>query len=698
MRCTAIVMNNTPSLDPRQIGALVGLINQERLGEAERAARTLLAIHPNAGMLWKVLGVALMRQGKDALQALVRTTELLPLDGEAHGNLGAALHDQGRFTESLTSLRRALELEPHNVEALVDAADAMRALGRSLEAVSLYRRALELDPKLTEARNNLGNALVQLRQYDDAANWYRLALEIKPQDAEIHCNLANVQRLQGRLEEAIESSRRAIALDPRLAIGHHHLGLALAAQGQREGAVASYRQALMLNPSCVEALNSLGDVLFEMRRLGEAAANYCQVLALAPRHAPAHLSLGIVLRAQRRHTDAEASCRAALAIEPNFTEALSFLGELKADRGQFAEAEELFRRAIEVDPDFSFGYASIATHRKMTAEDTEWLAGARALLAKQLPLGHEVSLHYALGKYFDDVGRYDEAFGHYRQANELTKRVGSSYDGARLTQRVDAIIANLDAAFLKRCGAVGSATEVPVFIIGMPRSGTSLTEQILASHPDVFGAGEVTFWDAAFLAYQNAGLAGDAAHSPARANLISSMAGDYLERLTTASGMALRVVDKMPANFLYAGLIHAAFPRARIIHMKRHPIDTCLSIYFQNFFNMDPYANDLDNLGHYYREYVRITDHWRAVLPATALLEVSYEALIEDQEGCTRRMLDFVGLPWDPKCLDFHQTDRVVITASKWQVRQKIHAASAGRWHHYEKHVEPLRRLLNLPA
>jgi tetratricopeptide (TPR) repeat protein len=292
----------------------------------------------------------------------------------------------------------------------------------------------------------------------------------------------------------------------------------------------------------------------------------------------------------------------------------------------------------------------------MTAEDTEWLAGARALLAKQLPLGHEVSLHYALGKYFDDVGRYDEAFGHYRQANELTKRVGSSYDGARLTQRVDAIIANLDAAFLKRCGAVGSATEVPVFIIGMPRSGTSLTEQILASHPDVFGAGEVTFWDAAFLAYQNAGLAGDITYSPARANLISSMAHDYLERLTNASGGALRVVDKMPGNFLYAGLIHAAFPRARIIHMKRHPIDTCLSIYFQNFFNMDPYANDLDNLGHYYREYLRITDHWRAVLPATALLEVPYEALIEDQEGCTRRMLDFVGLPWDPKCLDFHQT------------------------------------------
>ena len=151
----------------------------------------------------------------------------------------------------------------------------------------------------------------------------------------------------------------------------------------------------------------------------------------------------------------------------------------------------------------------------------------------------------------------------------------------------------------------------------------------------------------------------------------------------------------MPTNFWYAGLIHAAFPRARFIHMQRHPIDTCLSIYFQNFFNREPYANDLDSLAHYYGEYIRITDHWRTVLPAAALLEVPYEALIEDQEGWTRRMLDFVGLPWDPKCLDFHETDRVVITASKWQVRQKINTASAGRWRNYEKYVAPLRHLMS---
>ncbi len=321
---------------------------------------------------------------------------------------------------------------------------------------------------------------------------------------------------------------------------------------------------------------------------------------------------------------------------------------------------------------------------KWTGNDTKWLEGARVLLAKRLPLEHEISLHYALGKYYDDVGHYDDAFGHYRQANELAKRHAARYDGAKLTRRVDEIIHRFDAAFVRQCRDQGSATELPVFIIGMPRSGTSLTEQILASHPAVFGAGEVTFWDAAFVAFGTS----------AGADLLLSMAASYVDRIRARSGAALRVVDKMPANFLYAGLIHAALPRAKIIHMRRHPIDTCLSIYFQNFFNRDPYANDLDNLAHYYGEYLRVTDHWRSVLPAASLLEVPYEELIVDQEGWTRRMLDFIGLPWDPECLDFHQTDRVVITASKWQVRQKIHTGSAGRWHRYRQHVAPLLHLV----
>jgi tetratricopeptide (TPR) repeat protein len=710
-----------------EIGALVALVDQGRLAEAEERARTLLQTYSTVGMLWKIISVALLRQGKDALPALRKTAELMAHDAEAHRNLGAALLDHGQWADALVSLRRALAIQPQDVGTLLDAANAMKTLGRAREAVPLYQRALQLNPRLVAAQNDLGNAFLELGQCADAAVCYRLALEMKPDDAQVHCNLGNALRQLGLLDEAIASSARAIALDPALSVAHNNLALCLAARGQREEAVGSYRQALLLNPGYIEALNNLGNalsdlgerreavalfrraieldperadshcylgnVLIEFRKIDEAGASYRRALELNPDYPLAHVSLAAVLRQKRRPAEAEASCRAALAIDPNYVAALALLGELRADHGQFSEAEVFFQRAIAIDPGFPFSYFSIATNRKLTSDDTAWLAGTEALLAKKLPLRHEISLRYALGKYFDDVKQYDDAFSNYRQANDLTKRYGSNYDRAGLSARVNRVIESFDAESIRARQARGNTSERPVFIVGMPRSGTSLTEQILASHPAVFGAGELTFWQTAFTAYEGAGLDSDAG-----ASLIPDMARNYLDRLTALSGDAQRVIDKMPLNFMNVGLICAAFPHARIIHLRRHPIDTCLSIYFQYFSHLHPYANDFDSLAHYYSEYVRITDHWRASIPAITLLEVPYEALIEDQEGWSRRMVDFVGLPWDPKCLDFHQTDRVVITLSKWQVRQKIHASSAGRWRNYEKFLGPLRRLIDLPV
>jgi tetratricopeptide (TPR) repeat protein len=646
----------------------------------------------------------------------------MPRDAEAHGNLGAALHDRGLWAQALASLRRALELDPNDVQVLVDAANALKALGRAREAAPLYQRALELDPRSSEAHNNLGNAFLELGRAAEAEGCYRRALELEPSGADIRCNLGNVLRIQGRLEEAIASTLHALAANPASSIAHNNLGLCLAGLGRRAEAAASYRQALELNPGYVEALNNLGNVLpelgerrealalfaraieldparaeshcnlgnvlFEFRRIEEAAASYRRALALEPRNVAALAGLGAAQRMQGRAAEAEASCRAALAVDSKAVSALSLLGEIRADRGQFTEAEELFRRTLDVDPGFPFAYYSIATNRKMTSADAAWLAGTEALLGRPLPLRHEISLHYARGKYFDDLTRYEEAFASYRLANELVRRYGVEYDRAGVAERVDRVIESFDAASIRRLQSHGPGSERPVFIVGMPRSGTSLTEQILASHPAVFGAGELPFWQSAFTTYEAAGL-----ESHAAAGLISGMAQEYLDRLGALSSDAQRVVDKMPLNFMSVGLILAAFPRARIIHLKRHPIDTCLSIYFHYFSHLHPYANDLDNLAHYYGEYRRVTDHWRAVLPAANFLEISYEALIGDQEGWTRRMLEFVGLPWDPKCLDFHETDRVVITLSKWQVRQKMHTGSAGRFRNYERFLGPLEAL-----
>jgi len=710
------------TLNSHDIGMLVGLVNQGRLPEAEYNARVLLKSHPKAGLLWKLLGVTLARQGKDALDAFRAAADLMPHDAEAHGNLGAVLHDRGRWSEALASLSRTLTIEPHNVDALVYGGNALKELGRLDEALPLYERALHHNPRLIEARNNLGNALLQLGRHDDAIACYRRALETSPEDAQLLCNLGNALRQRGLLDEALTATQRAIDLRPGLSVAHNNLGLILAAQGRREQAAACFRQAVQLSPQYVDALINLGNalrdlgarrealavysraieidpklaeghcnlghVLIEARRFDAAIASFRAALALRPDYAPAHFGLGGALRLQRRTAEAQAACAAALAIDPNYAEALALLGELRADEGRFAEAEPLFERAITVKPDFAFGLASIAANRRMSSEETAWLQGVERVLATHPPLTDEINLRFALGKYFDDVREYERAFGQYRQANELTKRFAGQYTRESLTGRIDGIMQRCDAEFVNRHRTFASLSELPVLIVGMPRSGTSLTEQILASHPAVVGAGELSYWDGAFAAFQEASSAGKS-----EAEFMPDLAARYLDRLTALSAGALRIVDKMPANFLYAGLVHAVLPRARIIHMQRDPIDTCLSIYFQNFPNMGPYANDLDNLAFYYEQYLRISAHWRAVLPAAALLEVPYEGLVEDQEGWTRRMLDFLGLPWDPRCLDFHRTERVVVTASKWQVRQKMTSSSAGRWRNYEKFVQPLRRL-----
>jgi len=708
-------------VDAHEIGALVGMVHAGQLQQAEARASALLGAQPGAGMLWKILSIARLRQGKDALEALRRAAELLPEDAEAHANLGSELHSRGEWAAARSSLGRSLDLEPRNADALIEAADAERALRRPRDAIPLYERALVLDPHRREARNNLANAFLELNQPEPAARHYRQALALKPEDAQVLCNLANALRQLGHLDEALECSRRAIALSPGLAMAHNNLGLLLAGRGQRVEAAASYREALRLNPRYVEALNNLGNVLREQgeqreatarfreavqldpsradslsnlgyalldaRHLAEATATFRNALALQPDSLSARLGLAAALRVQGFADEAEASCRAALAAEPRSPAALALLGELCADRGRFEAAHELFERALALDPDFVPAYCSIAAHRGMRREDRAWLEGAEGLLARPLPLAEQIHLRYALGKFFDDVGECHKAFLSYQAANELTKRYGSRYDRARFTAAVDRIIRMCDATFLGEARAEVPGSERPVFIIGMPRSGTSLTEQILASHPQVFGAGEVSFWEQAFETLERETQKG------AGTRALAATARAYLARIEPQAGAAQRVTDKMPANFLYAGLIHAALPGAKIIHMERHPLDTCLSIYFQNFFNVSPYATDLGNLAHYYGEYRRIMAHWRGVLPPSVLLEVPYEALIENPELWTRRMLDFIELPWDPKCLDFHRTERVVITASKWQVRQPINARSIGRWRHYEKYLAPLRHL-----
>lgn len=625
----------------------------------------------------------------DTLAALEQAARASPGSAEAQFRLAHALQSGGRLADAIDRYRRVLEIEPDVPGAHNNLGNALRDLGRLEEAIASYHRALELQPDFADAHNNLGTALRRAGRLEDALRSHRRALEIRPDFADAHNNEGNALRDLGRMEEAAASYRRAIEIRAEFAAAHNNLGNVLRDSGRLEEAIASYRRALECKSDLAEAYNNLGNALLDSLRLDEAAACYTRAVQLRPGYARALTALARVLRQQNRPAEAEATCRRALEIEPHSAESLAFLGELHADQGQFADAEALFRRALAIDPKLAAAWCGISRCRKAGPDDGAWLLAVLRLVDHALPIRDEISLRYAIGKHLNDLGDFVQAFAHYRRANDLTRRYGARYDREAFASDVDRVIDVYGASRIERLRAQGSASDRPVLIVGMPRSGTTLAEQILASHPAVFGAGELPFWSEREAAQDAAEREGAAV-----AGEVGQLAERYLGQLATFSTDALRVVDKMPMNYMNLGLIHTALPRARIIHMRRNPIDNCLSIYFQNFSIAHAYATDLEDLAHFYMQYLRLMEHWRNVLPAEAMLEVPYESLIDEQEAWSRRMVEFIRLPWDRRCLDFDQTRRTVITPSRWRVRQKLDRTAVGRWRNYERFIEPLKHLL----
>jgi tetratricopeptide (TPR) repeat protein len=663
-----------------------------RLGETERLARELTALFPQSGRAWKALGVALHLQHKDGIAALQRAVRLLAEDAEAHANLAIALLAQNRCAEAITSLQRALQLKPDDAECHNNLGNALRAGGRLEEALASYRRAAELRPDHADLHNNLGNAYQGLHRPSEAVACYQRALALRPDYCEAQAALGSALLDLGRAAEAVISLRRAVDLDPKLVRAHGNLGIALLMLGRPAEALASCQRALELNPELAEAYSTLGTALLDLGRENEAVGAYERALALRPGFADALSNLAIALRLQGRTDDAVSHARHALDLKPDSASTMVVLADAHADRGEFPQAEQWLQKAIAIDPHSPQAWAGLAYLRTMDERDARWREQAlRIVSGGNLSLRAEVQLRYALGKYFDDLRQYDDAFGQFRMANELSRRYRVPYDRTRAQRETDRLLHTCDRRWLEHARLHGAKSNLPVLIIGMPRSGTSLIEQILASHTEVFGAGELGYWNVAGASYDfvrpSAAAGVDALHG---------LGERYLTLLRSLDGKALRVVDKMPDNFRHLGLIHAALPEARFIHVQRNPLDTCLSIYFQDFKAAHLYATDLGDLAHYYQEYWRLMQHWRSLLPAQALLEIPYEALVADPEPWSRRLIEHLGLAWDRRCLDFSQTRRSVTTASKWQVRQKISTTSVGRWRHYQPYLGELTALFAL--
>lgn len=560
--------------------------------------------------------------------------------------------------------------------------------GHLRQAETIYRRILQTSPDHPDALHLLGLMARQEGDHELAVELISRAAHINPV-APVYFNLGNAYQSLNRLDEAADSFRQAIALNPKYVSAINNLGIVLQQQGQLEAAINSFREALQLQPDYAELYSNLGDALRENRQFEIALECIQQAIKLKPDFSNAHLNLGKVFHDLGRSKEALASFLQALSLNPNHAEThLAMAGTYSAE-GNFEAVKEHIDKALQIAPDNQEAWAAIAFSRKMTLEDAAWAEKALSFLKNKLKPKVETHLNYALGKYYDDTRQYELAFPHYSRANQSQKCLNEAFDRASHRNLVDSIISANTPERIQRQTEGGSSSLRPVFIVGMPRSGTSLMEQILASHPDIFGAGELRFWSQEANHYFP-----DMSTWYDDAPQLRAISSRYEAEISQHSASALRIVDKMPANFLNLGMIHAAFPNARIIHMQRNPVDTCLSIYFQGFTEHHPYANDLDDLAFYYNEYLRLMNHWRNVLPSEIFLDVPYESLVEDQENWSRRVIRFLGLEWNDSCLNFHETNRRVGTASNWQVRQKIYKTSKARWLNYQDFIGPLLSLI----
>jgi tetratricopeptide (TPR) repeat protein len=599
-----------------------------RLLQAERAYRRILASDPDHSDSLHLLGVIAHQMERDdvAVGLIGRAIAVNDAAAAFHSNLGTALQD----------------------------------LGRPEAAIAAYTAAIGRQPDYAEAHNNLGTARLDLAQFAEAAVSFRASVVLRPNYADAYRNLGAALHKRGLFAESLVARRASVALTPGRAEAHLLVGGVLNDLGRLDEACVAFATALALQPSHAEGLNHLGNGLKERGRLDQAFVllDRAARLATAGRDKPL-TSMAVLLMEMGRAAEALAAIDQALAVNPRSANVWHIRSDLK--------------RFSAGDPDIAKMETLHAAAPPGGPGDAE-----RTLLA------------FALAKAWMDIGDADRAFVYLDEGNRL-KRATFTYDADANDRWMASIVEAFPPTLLERFAGSGDPSDLPIFVVGMPRSGTTLIEQILASHPQVHGAGELTVMHvmmdrlAARLQTRFPGLLADLAPAD-----LAALGGDYARRVSALAGGRRRVVDKMPTNFLFAGLIHLILPQARIIHCRRDPVDTCLSCYSKKFVGDLRFTYDLGELGRYYRSYTALTEHWRALLPEDRFTEVHYEDVVDDLEGQARRMLAFCGLDWDEACLAFHETSRRVATASLAQVRQPINRAGIGRWKPYEAHLAPL--------
>jgi len=636
----------------------------EFLRRACATPRAPALFHSNLAEMCRQSG--LLAEGEKAARRAVTLDNRLTA---GWNNLGIILQEAGKLEESLTCLARVVERTPDNPEAHNNLANSLKRLGRLTEARAHYDQAIALNPNYSEAHSNLANLLNEWGQAEPAMAEARLAIELNPRNADAYLNAAAVALGQKRQFEAMRWIDNLLSFAP-----HHPGGLIAKARALKEDdnlpeAEQAARLAVSVAEQSSDAHEVLAQVLQGLEQTDEALAHY----------------------------DQAASLPTAVPETPLISKAVMLM-----EIGRTKESAEIFDQALAINPRSANVWFNRCEMKKFSATDPD-ITKMEAVLASADSQGMGPSdrtlLHFALGKAWMDAKNAERAFFHLTEGNRL-KRQTFDFDIEATRNWLSDIALSFTPELLARFSEAGESAEMPIFVLGMPRSGTTLVEQILASHPLVHGAGELKILQGMVDRISGADLQ-PIGYPQLLSGLLPEDLGrlgrHYVERIRPLSHGCARVVDKMPANFLYAGLIHLMLPNARIVHCRRDPVDTCLSCYTKLFQGDQKFAYDLRELGLFHRGYQSLTAHWRQLLPADRFLDIDYEAVIEDLEGEARRLIAFCGLDWDEACLSFHKTARPVRTASVNQVRQPIYRASVGRWKPFAAHLGPLLDALDIP-
>jgi tetratricopeptide (TPR) repeat protein len=604
----------------------------------------------------------------------------LPTDVATLLKEATAAYRDGRADDAERLSRQILTQEPDHVAGLQLLAALAGQTGRLPLALQIAQRVASLHPSLVSARIQLAGLFRQAGNFAGATNELMLALQLQPDSPEAHNDLGLVHLAQSRFEQAADCFAEALRLDPAMGLAHYNMALALEALGSHAAALEHYQEARQLRPGLVEAHYRLGLLMQEEGRRQRAIECFRAASALRPGSAFGLLCDATIAGLLGDDTASEELVRRAIALEPRNSEAHAELGTILMQRGQFEDAAASYDLANALNTEDTTGPVELVKVKRLSQADRPLIGQLQHKLRNPSITGHEsVLVHFALGKAYDDLGEYGRAIEHFDQANALKKRVRNKrYDGKAHAALVDRLIRRFTPEFFARNRDMAQEWEVPVLIVGMPRSGTTLAEQILSRHPEVAAGGELTFWpDHA----RDFGVDGRSRIDPV---WMCETQAAYQARLTQFSPTARRITDKLPQNFHNVGLLHAAFPSARVIHLRRDPLDTCLSLYFNNFANGMDFSFDREWIVAYYTQYARLMTHWRSVLPSSRLLEIDYEELVAAPEPAIRRMIEFCGLQWHDACLRPEQNQRLIKTASLWQARQPIYGSSVSRWKRYE--------------